>query len=268
MSDAARPVCWLDGQLVPIEAPVIRADDSAFTEGRGCYTSVRIAAGRPRFVDRHARRLQRGAQDLRLGAIEATAVQRALVELAAAAFPDGEGIVRLQASRDGDGRLHLVGLPRAVGVEKDEWSAITAPFAHGGSPLSRGHKLTNRLILALAADAAEAAGVDEALLFDAADRLVEGYRSNLFVVAGAGELATPGLAQGAVSGIARDLVIERVPGVLQREIHKGELGEASEVIAVNAVRGACPITRLDGGRVGEGRPGPWSARLADALARD
>ncbi|GAG47375.1 unnamed protein product, partial [marine sediment metagenome] len=40
---------------------MVRADDSAFSEGRGCYTSVRIQAGRPRFAERHVQRLQRGA---------------------------------------------------------------------------------------------------------------------------------------------------------------------------------------------------------------
>ncbi len=268
MTRVTQAVCWLDGRLLPVDTPVIRADDSAFTEGRGCYTSVRIAAGHARFADRHVRRLQRGARDLRLGEVEATAVRRALRELAEAAFPDGEGIVRLQASRDGDGHLHLVGVPRALEPEVAEWRAITSPFAHGGSPLSRGHKLSNRLTLALAADAAAEAGVDETLLFDLTRLLVEGYRSNLLIVTASGELATPRLAQGAVSGIARDVVIERVADVAERDIREDEISGAVEIIAVNSVRGARPIVRLDDKAVGNGRPGPWSARLAVVLAED
>ena len=97
--------------------PVVRADDSAFSEGRGCYTSVRIQAGRPRFAARHARRLVHGAAELGLGPLEVADVLRALAELAKAAFDDGDGIVRLEASRDGDGKLHLVGVPRALGPD-------------------------------------------------------------------------------------------------------------------------------------------------------
>jgi len=37
------------GSLRAADAAVVRADDSAFCEARGCYTSVRIRAGVPRF---------------------------------------------------------------------------------------------------------------------------------------------------------------------------------------------------------------------------
>jgi hypothetical protein len=43
---------------------------------------------------------------------------------------------------------------------------------------------------------------------------------------------------------------------------------AAEIIALNAVRGALPITRLEGRPVGGGKPGPWPRRLAEALASD
>ena len=47
-----------------------------------------------------------------------------------------------------------------------------------------------------------------------------------------------------------------------------ELGGAREIIALNAVRGARPITRLEEIPVGDGRAGPWAERLAGVLARD
>ena len=47
-----------------------------------------------------------------------------------------------------------------------------------------------------------------------------------------------------------------------------DLNRVSELIAVNAVRGAKPITALDDNPVGNGAPGPWSERLADVLAFD
>ena len=37
---------------------------------------------------------------------------------------------------------------------------------------------------------------------------------------------------------------------------------------MNAVRGALPITRLEGRPVGDGKPGPWARRLAAALEAD
>jgi len=268
VSPALRRLCWADGELLPLEIPVVRADDSAFSEGRGCYTTVLIQAGRPRFAARHARRLVHGAAELGLGQLETGAVLRAIAELAKAAFDDGDGIVRLETSRDGDGRLHLVGVPRAVDPVRSEWSAVLAPFRHAGPGPRTGIKVTSRLRLALAAEMARDAGADEALLLDASGWLVEGSRSAIFVVSEHGEASTPPLARGAVAGVARAVVLERVPGLAESDIARADLSAAAEIIAVNAVRGARPITRLEGRPVGGGKVGPWARRLAAALETD
>jgi D-alanine transaminase len=268
VSAALRRLCWADGELLPLEIPVVRADDSAFSEGRGCYTSVLIRAGRPRFAARHARRLAHGAAELGLGALDSGAVLRALAELAKAAFDDGDGVIRLEASRDGDGRLHLVGVPRALEPGRSEWSAVLAPFLHSGPGPRAGVKVTSRLRLALAAEMAREAGADEALMLDASGWLVEGSRSAIVVVSKRGEARTPPLARGAVAGVARGIALERVTGLVEGDVARADLSAAAEVIAMNAVRGALPITRLEGRPVGDGKPGPWARRLAEALESD
>ncbi len=128
--------------------------------------------------------------------------------------------------------------------------------------------MTSRLTLALAAEDARNAGVDEAVLLDSSGHLVEGARSNLFVASRDGSLRTPPIASGAVAGIARAVAIERIAEIDESEISRAELLAAAELIAVNAARGARAITRLDGCVVGDGEPGPWFERLARALADD
>ncbi len=259
----------MDGRLVSLDDAVVPADDSAFAEGRGCYSALRIRGGKPRFLERHQQRLARGAEALGLGRLDPDQVARAVETLARAAFPDGEGIVRLQLSRDAGGTLHLVGVPRGLGDEPAAWRAIVAPLRHdGGLALPGGHKLSNRLAQALALDAAAEAGAQEALLLDAAGRLVEGARSNVLVVLPDGSPATPPLARGAVDGIGRRLVLERVDAIAERDVSEAELRAAREIVAVNAVRGAVPLVRLDGRPVADGAPGPWARRLAAALDAD
>jgi branched-subunit amino acid aminotransferase/4-amino-4-deoxychorismate lyase len=243
----------------------VRGDDSAFAEGRGCYTTARIVGGQPRFAERHVRRLIRDARLLGIGALDEREAMRGLRELGEAAFPDREGVVRLQASRDGEGGLHLVGVARELGPEPEVWSAVIAPFAHEGGLPYGGRKVSNRLLHTLAVDAARAAGAEEALLLDREDRLVEGARSNVFVDVGRGPLRTPPLERGAVAGVAREIALERVAAIDERDVSRRELVSAREIVCVNAVRGARGIGRLDGAAVGDGRPGPWAQRLADAL---
>jgi branched-subunit amino acid aminotransferase/4-amino-4-deoxychorismate lyase len=256
---------WADGRLVPRADAAIPADDSAFADGRGCYTSVRIAAGRPRFEARHLRRLARGAKALALGTFDPELARRALHALAAK-MPGGEGAVRLQLSRDPRRGLRLTGIPRGLGADPPVWTAIRAPHLHEGALVAGGHKLTNRLLHVLAADAAHAVGADEALLFDRDGCLVEASRSNVLVVDANERLVSPPLSRGAVAGVALEVVAERLP-LAWRDVRPLALCAARALFAVNAVRGVRPIARLDGEPVGDPSH-PWAARLAEALARD
>jgi branched-subunit amino acid aminotransferase/4-amino-4-deoxychorismate lyase len=259
--------CWVDGRLRPLGAPALRADDLAFSEGRGCFTTTRVRAGRPVRIERHVERLCRDAACLGLGRLEPEVCRRALIELAAAAFGDGDGVVRLQASRDAEAQLHLVALPRALPAPKPAWTAVVAPFPHpGAAQPCPGAKTSGRLVYALALEAAQRAGADEAVLIDAAGYLVEGAISNLVWADADGVVATPPLSRGAVAGVTRALVRERAPEIEERDVHANT--RVQELIALNAVRGAIPIVQLDGRPVGAGRPGPAAKYLAELLERD
>ena len=251
---------WVDGTLRPADNAVVRADDSAYSEGRGCYTSVRIRAGAPTFALRHVRRLERGARALGLPAVDPELLTRALAEVARAAFGSGDGVVRLQLSRDGDGALHVVGVPRALGEEPLAWRAVTAPIAHPGALFAGGPKLTHRLYQALALDAARAARAEEALLFDASGWLVEGARTNVVALAADGVLCTPPAARGAVAGIALEVASERLP-LEPRDLSRSDLFAARGVAVTNAVRGARALVALDGAELG-----PESHALAERIA--
>lgn len=55
---------WLNGALVPAEEARIDPADRGFTLGDGLFETIRVAAGRPRHLDRHLARLAGGAADL------------------------------------------------------------------------------------------------------------------------------------------------------------------------------------------------------------
>jgi branched-subunit amino acid aminotransferase/4-amino-4-deoxychorismate lyase len=257
---------WVDGQLIDSDTAAVRADDSAFSSGRGCYTTGRFAGGGVRFGERVVRRLARDARTLDLGEVDGDLCLAGMVALGKAHFGAGEGVVRLQASRDGAGSLHLVGVARAVGPEPAEWRAISPPFPHEGPAPYAGAKVTNHLLFAMAREQAVRAGADEAALFDGEGFLIEGARSNFVLALGDGSLATPSLRRGGVAGVAREILLERLPEIAEVDLHRRTLGEIRELIAVNAVRGSRPVVELDGKPVGDGRPGPAALQLRETLA--
>ena len=78
----------------------------------------------------------------------------------------------------------------------------------------------------------------------------------------------PGDDLGSVTGIALEVVLERLPEIGRRVIARDELRTARELIALNSVRGARPITQLDDDAVADGSPGPWAARIHTAFEND
>ncbi len=255
---------WIDGRLAMHEAPVVLSHDGN-AEPTLCITTTRVRDGRPCWTQRHIERIRRDAATLGLDPPSPELCRQALEELAAAAFPEEDGILRLEAGSDASGATRLVCRARALGRDPLTWRAITADTRHPGPDAFAGAKLFPRAAYAAAADEAQLAGVDEALLFGAAGRLVEGSRSNLLVVLADGRILAPPLANGAVSGIARARCFEVLPELIEEEVTPALLGGLDELIATNAVRGAVPIIELDGQPVGSGKIGPWGQRLREAL---
>ena len=184
----------------------------------------------------------------------------------------GEATARELVARGG--RVAILDLARsrgaevakALGPEPAHWRAITAPVVHPGPGPAPGAKRAGVAELAQARAAAEGAGVDEALLFDAAGRLVEGARTNLVLGVADGRWLTPPAARGAVRGVALEAALAAGLAIAEHDVSRAECAAAREIVATNAVRGARPILVLDGARVGDGRAGPLAAALAAALA--
>lgn len=145
-------------------------------------------------------------------------------------------------------------------------SAIRSSVHLAEQPRLAGAKHLNRLENVLAAKAWPS-GVQEALMTDAAGRLVCGTRSNLFWVEG-GRLLTPRLARCGVAGLMRARVIEaaRSLGVNAEQVEAPyeQLLQAREAFVCNSVIGLWPLRRVDAHDFGA--PGPLSQRLQALLA--
>ena len=97
--------------------------------------------------------------------------------------------------------------------------------------------------------AAERAGAFDSLFFRADGRLVEGGRSSVFVKID-GRWATPPLADGALPGVMRAVLLDDpARAATARSISWDELQRAEAIIVCNALRGVLPARLLQAASV-------------------
>lgn len=97
-------------------------------------------------------------------------------------------------------------------------------------------------------------------------RLYEGTTSNFFAVTG-NKLVTPN--SDVLYGITRKIVIELAHelsiSVVERDVFASEISKFSEAFLTASNKGVLPVVRIDKHVIGNGKPGPITARLEAAF---
>ena len=273
---------WFRGELMPDDALAIPVLDRAFEHGLGLFETLRTWDRRPTLLGRHLERLQRSARMLGLGLDESSLPEPLdVVRLLDADGHRGDAVLRLTLSGGIDshvpGTLWMRSRPLAPATAgglavRSSWRVLR------DDPLAR-HKSLNYWHRRLIFEAARADGFDEDLARDEHGVLLEGTRSNLFIVA-SGRVRTPSTrnadqqAAPLLPGVMRAVVLERaeaigIEAIESLDLTSDDLGTAVEVFLSNGGRGIMPVARLETGGPGTLRtypaPGPVTRRLIDDL---
>jgi branched-subunit amino acid aminotransferase/4-amino-4-deoxychorismate lyase len=93
--------------------------------------------------------------------------------------------------------------------------------------------------------------------------LSEATSANVFLIRGT-ELATPALDCAILPGTTRSWILAWAGEVglepVEGSLLPDDLAAADEAFLCSSVAGILPVTRFDGAPIGDGRPGPWTAR--------
>ena len=127
----------------------------------------------------------------------------------------------------------------------------------------------NLLQSILAKIEANAAGADDALMLDPRGFIAETNATNFFIVAG-GAVMT-GRAVACPEGITRRAVLElcarnAIPHRV-KDLSLTEAYRADEAFCTGTMGELAGVTEIDGRKIGDGRPGPMTARLSDLFRR-
>ena len=263
---------WLDGRILEAEQARIAPSDRGFTLADGLYETLRARGGRALRLASHLARLHSGAGALGipLPRSEKEIADAMAALLAANALTDG--ILRLTLTRGPAPRglatpteihptLLIAAFPAAAEAPPAKAIVATVTRRNEFSPTAR-FKTLNALDNVLAKREAEAKRADDALLLNTQGRLAESTVANLFLVID-GDVLTPAVAEGALPGVLRAEVIDRL-GANATQLNPADLASASEAFLTNA-NGIRALVAVDGKAIGGGREGPVTARLKAAL---
>lgn len=274
------PVCFLDGEYVPVDTAVISIDDRGFLFADACYEVTAVFGGRCIALDRHLARLQRGLDELRIP-FEADSLAPVHAELIECnGLADAErASVYVQVTRGVATRTH--GFPdRTTPTVLARAQRIAGPSAatieRGSSAITRSDerwgrvdlKTTGLLANVLAQQAALDQGVDDVILHRNGT-VTEGAHTNVMGIID-GVVVTAPTDRRILAGVTRGIVLELaadagVP-VEEREWTLGELRAADEVVMTSTTAGVRPIVTVDGHPVGDGDRGPVTVHLQELYA--
>lgn len=284
MASTDEALVVIDGNVVAASSASVSVFDRGFLYGDSVFETLRTYGGRAFALDEHLDRLFESARRVLIQpGLDRESLGREIRDaVSRAGF--AESTVRVMLTR-GQARSFgldpgLAGPSRRVVIvwplempppEKYEAGIAAVTYRTqriADGTVAAGAKVANYLTAVLAIHDARARGADEALLVDAADRVLEGTTSNVFGVAG-GRLITPPEELGILAGITRAKVIELARGlgieVAVRPLGLDEIAGLDELFVTSTTRELLPVVRVDDQTIGAGRPGPVYARLLAAF---
>jgi D-alanine transaminase len=273
------PICYLDGDYLPLADAHVSPLDRAFLFGDAVYEVIPVYAARPFRLRQHLDRLGRSLTGIRMS-VPLTHEQWAdICAQLVARNRAGEAYLYIQVTRGAEyGRNHawqeglkptlfaycsqLEPLPAAV-LEKGVAALTAAEIRWAHRDIKSTALLGNIMLKKLAADA----GAYETLLLEDG-ALTEGSSTTAHVVKG-GVIYTPPNGHHILPGTTRDVVTELADRLDIRcesaRVPEAQLRDADEVWLAFSTRGLLPVTTLDGAAVGDGKPGPLFKRMHAAF---
>ena len=246
---------WIDG----VAANSVPADDRGLQYGDGVFETILLRDGKPRFLEAHLARLQRGLARLSIPFPAAGELQAEIARAAVQAPP--RAILKVVVTRGSTRRRgyapagfiqarRIVSLWETAPLEFEPEKGVELRIAQLRLPefsALAGIKHLNRLENVLAAAEDAAASCFDALMLDTASHVISGTACNVFIVK-SGALLTPPVDRVGIAGVMRSIVLREAPrlGIAaeERRLTLADLHGADGMFITNARIGVVPVRRV------------------------
>jgi branched-chain amino acid aminotransferase len=273
-------IVFLNGRFVPEEDAVVSIHDRCFLYGDGLFETLRIYNGKPFRWAQHMERLKCGARFLKIDLPFTPEEIRQNAGILIEQNQQSEAILRLTLSRGvgvrgystrGANKTCLVmtlhPAPIVAPNNNPGWRLITSSIRVPAKDPIATLKSCNKLVQIFARMEAESQCADEALLLNTNGQVAEAASSNVFWIVNKTIFTTP-LADGALAGITRGVILELCPGVglscEERSISPNQLREVEGVFVTVTSAEIVEVISLDGVPV---KQSPIVGQLREAYYR-
>ncbi|MEM7790534.1 MAG: branched-chain-amino-acid transaminase [Verrucomicrobiota bacterium] len=276
---------YFNDKLVSREEAKVSVFDHGLLYGDGIFEGIRLYDGCVFRLDEHLERLEYSAKAIMLTLPwTREEIARAVCETCQA-NELRDGYIRLVVTR-GEGSLglsiqncdrpQLIIIADKIQLYPEEFyenglEIITVPTRRcNPAALPPTVKSLNYLNNILAKIEAQHLGYHEAIMLNDQGYVAECTGDNIFIIL-KGELITPSASAGALKGITRDVVIEIADelGISWREANltRYDIWVADELFLTGTAAEIVPIVKVDARPIGDGKPGPKTARFLESFRR-
>jgi len=280
---------WFNGKMLPADQAKVSVFDHGLLYGDGVFEGIRAYNGRVLKMRTHLRRLFDSARAIQLRmdftleqlaeaihqTLSANRLSDAYIRLC---VTRGTGTLGLNPNNCSEASTFIIAdsiqlYPKEM-YERGMPIVTAATIRNHPGALSPRIKSMNYLNNILAKMEAMQAGMVEALMLNHLGFVSECTGDNIFIVrrrSGDDEpiLWTPPLHAGILEGITRNLVIDLAERagmpVEQSDMTRHDVYTADECFLTGTAAEVIPVTAVDGRPVGDGKPGPVTARLLAAF---
>lgn len=273
---------YVNGRYVDHLAAQVHIEDRGYQLADGVYEVVGVRDGRLIDEGPHLDRLDRSLKELRIGWPAARSTVSFVIRELMRRNRLRDGLVYMQVTRGVARRDHAFPThpvkPAIVLTTKNskrldaEPGAGVAVKSHPDIRWERCDIKTVALLPnVLAKQAARESGAYEAWLIDGQDQITEGASTNAWIVTPEGELVTRQTDNGILAGITRQtlksLASKLQLKLVERPFTLSEAKRAREAFITSATSFVTPVVKIDGDKVGDGKPGPAAKRLREEYIR-
>jgi D-alanine transaminase len=273
------PLCYLNGEYLPLAEARISPLDRGFLYSDGVYEVTPVYGGRPFRFEAHARRLTNSCEAIRMKDPLSREEWRTLTRTLIERNGGGDQYIYSQVSRGAErGRNHapLPDIPRTVFAFCAPFP-VAAPtvFTNGVSCVTavdtRWARCDIKSVSLLAnvllrQDAVDAHAAETILIRDG--DVMEASASAVHVVIG-DEVCAPANSNRILPSITRGVMEELADRAKVKfravRVTEAQMRAAPEILLSAAVREVQPVTSVDGRPVGTGTPGPIWRRIREAF---